>query len=245
MCIVYRFKNKLNGKVYVGRTKLELNKRVQNHLLQVNADSKFHFHNALRKWGIHNFDILVLEDELSTIESKEREVYWISYFNSFKKGYNMTVGGEGKDGYITPQETKDKIRKTLTKKNSEGESIASIRYKKRHKTLLRKDKDYLKTIGKKSSETQKKNNKNRKNVHEREVLVFNKEEELLYTFNSVVEMKRELATIGLPTRVLEQSYRRGGEPIYCKTTTPKRLQESEFKGYYAILKLDYENNNNK
>ena len=38
----------------------------------------------------------VIEDDILTPElSDEREIYWISYYDSFKNGYNSTLGGNG------------------------------------------------------------------------------------------------------------------------------------------------------
>jgi len=52
------------------------------------------FYRAIRKYGENNFYIELLET--TTIDNlNEREKYWISYYNSYKNGYNSTLGGDG------------------------------------------------------------------------------------------------------------------------------------------------------
>lgn len=47
----------------------------------------------MRKYGIENFEVSLIE---KTNNPKEREIYWIEHFESFKNGYNATLGGDGK-----------------------------------------------------------------------------------------------------------------------------------------------------
>lgn len=49
----------------------------------------------MNKYGINNFTIEQVEECLPE-ELNEREEYWIEYYNSFKNGYNATIGGDGK-----------------------------------------------------------------------------------------------------------------------------------------------------
>ena len=48
-------------------------------------------------------------------ELNELESYYIEKYNSFKNGYNMTLGGEGVRGIVFDENTKSKIRETLKK----------------------------------------------------------------------------------------------------------------------------------
>lgn len=47
----------------------------------------------MQKYGIEHFHIEMIEE---TDIPEEREKYWIEYFDSFRKGYNATLGGDGK-----------------------------------------------------------------------------------------------------------------------------------------------------
>jgi hypothetical protein len=49
----------------------------------------------MNKYGIEHFNILLVEEvELSLLE--EREKYWIQQYDSYRNGYNATLGGDGK-----------------------------------------------------------------------------------------------------------------------------------------------------
>lgn len=52
-------------------------------------------YSAIRKYGIENFKIEEIE-ECSDVIVNEREVYWIEKLQTFKNGYNATMGGDGK-----------------------------------------------------------------------------------------------------------------------------------------------------
>ena len=48
---------------------------------------------AIRKYGKENFTIELIE-EVEVDKLDEREVYWISFYNSYNNGYNCTKGGQ-------------------------------------------------------------------------------------------------------------------------------------------------------
>lgn len=52
-------------------------------------------YRALNKYGLDNFKIEEIE-QCSALEINEREIYWINYYNTYKEGYNATLGGEGR-----------------------------------------------------------------------------------------------------------------------------------------------------
>ena len=100
--IIYCCENIVNGKVYIGETKLSLRNRWQNHKRQLNKEraTNLALYNAIRKYGTLNFNVYILEENLDNdIQRKEREKYWISKYNAFidaenSNGYNMTTGGK-------------------------------------------------------------------------------------------------------------------------------------------------------
>ena len=97
MAYIYIIKNDINDKVYIGKTNYSIQKRFQEHCRdsQKDRNEKRPLYNAMNKYGIEHFFIEKLE-ECSIEESINREKYWIEYFNSFKYGYNATLGGDGK-----------------------------------------------------------------------------------------------------------------------------------------------------
>ena len=47
----------------------------------------------MKKYGIAHFSISLVEE---TSTPNEREQYWIEQYGSYHKGYNATIGGEGR-----------------------------------------------------------------------------------------------------------------------------------------------------
>ena len=72
-------------------------KRFKQHCKSAKKQSIKHrpLYAAMRKYGIENFELLVVEECPDTIVD-EREIFWIEFYQSFKNGYNATKGGEGK-----------------------------------------------------------------------------------------------------------------------------------------------------
>ena len=94
---IYKIKNDYNNQVYRGKTVTTMQKRKNQHLCQL--DDNTAIHNAIKKHGIEHFTWEVVESGIQTKEELvEREKYWISYFDSYYNGYNMTQGGEGGNG---------------------------------------------------------------------------------------------------------------------------------------------------
>lgn len=103
MVVIYKFTNKINNKSYIGQTK-DFQKRYNAHKSTANNpksnDYNVPFHNAIRKYGIENFNYEILE-EISENENQtfidEREKYFISYFQTLttQNGYNVSQGGQG------------------------------------------------------------------------------------------------------------------------------------------------------
>lgn len=96
--VIYRFKNKINGKVYIGQTAVPFRKRVIQHITCSNPITKCYksyFHRALNKYKFENFDVSIIERCSNQQELDCREKYWIAYYNSTNKkfGYNLESGG--------------------------------------------------------------------------------------------------------------------------------------------------------
>ena len=95
--IIYSYYCKTTGQRYIGKT-VNPKDRHRQHMRDVEKKNDTHnkFHNALRKYPYKDFwEYEILESDLSKKQLSAREVYWIAYYNSFNKGYNMTPGGDG------------------------------------------------------------------------------------------------------------------------------------------------------
>lgn len=95
MAYIYKITNKLNGKIYIGKTIYTIEKRWNEHKSCVlHNREKTPLHIAMQKYGCDNFTIEQIE-ECSDDIVNEKEIYWIAYYNSYHNGYNATLGGEG------------------------------------------------------------------------------------------------------------------------------------------------------
>ena len=84
-----------NKKVYIGRSN-----NIYRRMLEHNNDfrNKLPIEYAIMKYGkITEFDIIELIDDVDKM--KQREIYWIQYYNSTNRnnGYNVSSGGDGGD----------------------------------------------------------------------------------------------------------------------------------------------------
>lgn len=116
---VYIIKNYINNKVYIGQTKTSLKSRWKNHLSNArninHPDNKVMIiYDAMRKHGIENFFIELLEDNIPLEKLDEKETFWIHYYNSVRpNGYNIL------DGQKYPNPFKGKAIYQLNKSNLE------------------------------------------------------------------------------------------------------------------------------
>ena len=103
---IYVHVNKINGKIYIGQTKKELNNRFGCN--GNNYRNSSHFWNAIQKYGWNNFEHLLLIDGLSLEMANIIEEELIKKYDSMnnKVGYNMMSGGKNK---VRRQEVTDKI----------------------------------------------------------------------------------------------------------------------------------------
>lgn len=107
---VYMHKNKINDKVYIGITK-------QKPKYRWGAGSGYKqqikFYNAICKYGWNNFEHIILFNNLSFEEAKQKEIEMIKKYNAFTKqyGYNATKGGDVSNGVPCSEKTKQKISK--------------------------------------------------------------------------------------------------------------------------------------
>lgn len=95
MGFIYKISNDVNNKVYIGQTRFTIEWRYKRHLECVKT-SNLHLYRAIRKYGKEHFSISKIEECEDTLLNC-REIYWIAFYDSFNNGYNMTIGGEGRN----------------------------------------------------------------------------------------------------------------------------------------------------
>lgn len=120
---VYMIVNRINMKVYIGKTKrpyhrchqyvYDFRERALGHLND-------HLFNAMRSYGIDNFEMFMLEKCENELTLSERELAWIDAFNSTNrnKGYNFRR--DSQTGMIVHPETSKKISANLKQQWKDG-----------------------------------------------------------------------------------------------------------------------------
>ena len=125
ICGIYKITNNINNKCYIGKAK-NIYKRFWSHKNNSEKNkpdrrsSPMLFY-AFKKYGIQNFNFEIIE-ELELVEDllKERELYWMDFYQSFENccGYNLRRDSETK--MITHEKTSKKISERLKKEWKNG-----------------------------------------------------------------------------------------------------------------------------
>ena len=99
--IIYQITNEINGKFYIGKTTKTPEERLKCHSYESRYRRTGSFlHKSMRKHGVENFTISIIESEIPETNLDERERYWIQ---TLKPHYNLTEGGEGGDTSKSPK----------------------------------------------------------------------------------------------------------------------------------------------
>lgn len=126
MFYIYAFVNKLNNKVYIGKTN-NLDKRYGQHIYNSNK-SEFAIHKAIRKYGKDNFEFIKIDEDKDEDFVYKLEEYYIKLFASNIIGYNLNSGG------LKAKHTKESIAKISNKrKGFKFSEEAILKMKKTHK----------------------------------------------------------------------------------------------------------------
>jgi group I intron endonuclease len=123
MGVIYKITNKINGKIYIGQTRVTEPQRWQQHIWHAYNDpsnDSLLLCRAIKKYGKENFTRTIVE-ECDNWFLNEREKYWIKYFDSTNHniGYNITEGGEGHSKYSNEELLKAYIEYSSVSKASE------------------------------------------------------------------------------------------------------------------------------
>lgn len=99
--LVYKITNKINGKIYVGKTACSLDKRIKEHKNTAEHWTPEMYNSrlypAMQKYGFDTFEFTVLESVQAEELLDQREKFWIDTLNSRDPdiGYNIAPGGCG------------------------------------------------------------------------------------------------------------------------------------------------------
>lgn len=128
--VIYKLTNKINGLSYIGQT-TNLTKRLRDHrynakhMYKSNAGQRIV--QAIREFGFENFEVSILfQSNLCDDKQQlrkllyEKEIFFISKYDTINNGYNITKGGAGLKGYLLPKDKIESIRASnLGRKHSE------------------------------------------------------------------------------------------------------------------------------
>lgn len=95
---VYIIKNFANGKIYIGKTERDVNKRFREHIQESRAKDSptynYCLSRAIRKYGAQAFDVAILADNIPDDLLDIVEAHYIDMYNSCDPniGYNISKG---------------------------------------------------------------------------------------------------------------------------------------------------------
>ncbi len=232
MAYIYKITNLINGKVYIGKTTRNIESRFYEHKYTAenigSHNSAYPLYQAMRKYGIENFDFEILEecDDL-IIDDKEKE--YIKLYNSyigFKNcnGYNATLGG---DGAIKHE------RQLIYELWDEGASIKEISDK------IKIDRNAVSKIIKGryqnvEIEIEKRRRNNLSNIKSISVKQYDETGKLINSFSSYQEAEEKLGIFNISTAVLKGN--RAGGFYWISEKSPYKIEELLKKPHGKELK---------
>lgn len=150
--IIYQITNQINGKKYIGQTIGTLASRWIQHKCTAKTGRISALCSAIRKYGVDNFEMILLDDTANTIDELNvlEQIYIETKRTLSPNGYNLRGGG---NNHVMSEESKLKLSMVKT---GHKQSAAT----KRKRSLAMKGKLPWNT-GKRLTDEQKKNYKTR------------------------------------------------------------------------------------
>lgn len=118
---IYCIKNKINSKRYIGKSK-NIERRFSFHRNKLCSDvrdkkqtNRFLF-NSVKKYGIENFEFLILEEFYSIDEDllKDRELFWMDFYNTCNRDFGYNLRRDSSTNTIMHEDT----RKLMSEQNT-------------------------------------------------------------------------------------------------------------------------------
>ena len=127
--IIYGYTNLESGKMYIGQT-IYPQRRYKAHRY---GKYKNGWHKDYQN-NPEKYEYSVIEYDVPEDKLDEREMFWISFFDSYRNGYNLTEGGNTTRGYKHTEETRKKMREHHADVSGENGPM----YGKKHSEETRK-----------------------------------------------------------------------------------------------------------
>jgi group I intron endonuclease len=94
---IYKFTHLASGRCYIGQTTQDPNRRRLEHISNSKHTTKeYHFHNALRKYGVESFVFEVIDSANSLEELNLLEEKYVDQYDSINNGFNIRQAGGNK-----------------------------------------------------------------------------------------------------------------------------------------------------
>lgn len=89
MINIYKVTNLVNGKSYIGQTKMKLKDRMHAH----RYTKRGAIYEDIQKYGIQNFSISIIDSATSKEDANNKERFWTLFFKTSQKeyGYNREI----------------------------------------------------------------------------------------------------------------------------------------------------------
>ena len=113
--VIYKISFVDNPKVYIGKS-IEPEKRWNKHKRNAKNGLDSKLYRAMRKYGIENTKFEVISNCLKEEYANEAEISLIAQYDSFKNGYNSTLGGDGMSAGLLVKEKNPMWGKKLPEK---------------------------------------------------------------------------------------------------------------------------------
>lgn len=119
---IYKITNLINGKSYIGQTIYCFKIRYDSSNWWETKAMNTHLKNSILKYGIENFSVQILENDIKTKEIlNEREIFFIDFYQCiYPLGYNLMQGGQEIVDRAHNETTKDKISLASRKRNRDA-----------------------------------------------------------------------------------------------------------------------------
>ena len=128
--IIYGYTNLESGRMYIGQT-VYPDYRWKQHRYCKNATG---WHKDYQD-NPDKYEYSVIEYDVPEDKLDEREIFWISFFDSYHNGYNLTPGGSLSSGFYGKhhsEETKKKIGEYSKKLWKDPEYLKKMKNRPKH-----------------------------------------------------------------------------------------------------------------
>jgi group I intron endonuclease len=122
-----------SGRCYIGQTTQDPNQRRLEHIADSRYTTKeYHFHNALRKYGVDSFVFEVIDSANSLEELNLLEEKYVDQYDSINNGFNIRQAGGNK---LHSEESKQRMSEAQKAAHARRRELTGDKHKKHKKHI--------------------------------------------------------------------------------------------------------------